>query len=116
MAAAMATLDAFWLRFLLEDIGLNVATPIVQKEVTRPVLASLIKQIDHRHNFVRERVQRRDIIMEYIETQFQIADIFTKALDAATFIKFRDIHVVPASTLNLVVMKSEESAEKKQKK
>ena len=46
--------------------------------------------------------------MEYIETQFQLAGIFTKALDAATFIKFRDMLVVSGSTLNFVVKKSKE--------
>ena len=46
--------------------------------------------------------------MEYIETQFQLADILTKALDAATFIKFRDMLVVSASTLRLVVKKAKD--------
>ena len=32
MAAATATQEAFWLRFLLEEMGLNVATPIVLRE------------------------------------------------------------------------------------
>ena len=63
--------------------------------------------------------------MEYIETKFQLADIFTMAIDSATFIKFRDTLVVSAaSTLNLLVKKvkepkennSEEPAEKKQRK
>ena len=62
--------------------------------------------------------------MENIETQFQlVANIFAKALDAVTFIEFRDILVVSASTLNLVVKKAkepkddsrEEPAEKKQR-
>ena len=62
--------------------------------------------------------------MENIETKFQLDDIFTQALDAATFIKFRDMVIVSASTFNLVVKKvkepkedsSEEPAEKKQRK
>ena len=48
----------------------------------------------------------------YIETQFQIADIFIKALDAVTFIEFRDMLVVSASTLNLVVKNTKESKKK----
>ena len=32
MAAATATQEAFWLTFQLEELGLNVATPIVLKE------------------------------------------------------------------------------------
>ena len=59
-----------------------------------------------------------------MKTKFQLADIFTKALDAVTFIKFRDIFVVSASKLNLVVNKpkepkedsNEEHVEKKQRK
>ena len=70
---------------------------------------------------MREGGQRGDISMEYIETKFQLAYIFTKALDAVTFIKFRDMPVVSGSTLNLVVKKSknpevdtsEEPAQKK---
>ena len=49
--------------------------------------------------------------MEYIETKFQLADIFTKKLDAAIFIKFRDMLVLSASTLNLVVKKAKEPKE-----
>ena len=63
--------------------------------------------------------------MEYIKTQFQIVDIFTKALDAATFIKFKDMLVmVSGSSLVVVVkqikepeeIKGDEPAEEKQKK
>ena len=53
-----------------------------------------------------EGVQRVDISMEYIETKFQLADIFTRALDAATLIKFIDMLVVSGSTLNLAAKKS----------
>ena len=132
MAAATATQEAFWLRFLLEELGLNVSTPIVLKEDNKACISFSdhpgnhrnSKHIDYRHHFVREGVQRGDISMEYIETKFQLADIFTKALDTITFIKFRDMLVVSASTLNLVVKKaketkaseSEEPAQKKQRK
>ena len=35
MAAATATQETFWLRFLLEEISLNVTTPIVLREVVK---------------------------------------------------------------------------------
>ena len=62
--------------------------------------------------------------MKYVEPQFHLADIFTKVLDAVTFIEFEDMLVVSGSTLNLVVMKSkepevnksEEHVKKKQRK
>ena len=132
LAAATAAQESFWLRFLLEELGLNVSTPIVLKEDNKASITISdnpgnhpnSKQIDYRHHFVREGVQRGDISMEYIETKFQLADIFTKALDTITFNKFRDMHVVSGPTLNLVVKKikepevdkSKEPAEKKQRK
>ena len=71
-----------------------------------------------------EGVQRAGITVEYIETQFQLIDEFTKPLVAATFIKFTDMLVVSKSTLNFIVKKSkdptenksDEPAEKKQRK
>ena len=49
------------------------------------------------------------------ETQFQIADIFRKALDAVTFIRIRDMPAVSASsTLNLVANKAKESRKKEE--
>ena len=62
---------------------------------------------------MKDEDQRGDTSKEYIETLFQIADIFTKALDAVTFMKFRNMLVVSASTLNLVAKKNKESEEKK---
>ena len=51
--------------------------------------------------------------MEYVETQFQTASIFNKALDAVTFVKFREMLVVSESTLSLMAKKSKKSEEKK---
>ena len=73
-----------------------MSTPIVLKEDKKsgnsfsdhPGNHRYFKHINYRHHFLREGIQRNDISMEYIETTFQLADIFTKALDAITFIKF----------------------------
>ena len=87
MAAATAVQEASWLGFLLEEMRLNGTTPIVLKENNKACISFSdhpgdhrnSKHIDYRHPFVREGVQR--ISMDYIETQFQSADISTKALD-----------------------------------
>ena len=120
MAAASATQEAFWLRFLLEGMGLNVVTLIVLKEDNKVCISVSYhpgnhrnsKHIDYRQYFVREGVQRGDNSMEYIEANCEIADIIPKAMDAVTFIKFRDMIVESASTLNLAAKRSKESEEK----
>jgi hypothetical protein len=50
-----------------------------------PVFHGREKHIKMRHHFLRDHVEKRDIEMRYIETESQLADIFTKPLDATRF-------------------------------
>jgi hypothetical protein len=43
------------------------------------------KHIKVRYNFLRDHVEKGDIVMKYIDTERQLADIFTKPLDATRF-------------------------------
>ena len=61
-----------------------------------------LHHIDYRYHFVRERVNSGDIVLEYIATRDQLADIFTKALEPAKFIPLRDKIVVRKSLLKFV--------------
>jgi hypothetical protein len=44
-----------------------------------------MKHLDVRHHFLRDHVEKRDIEMRYIDIERQLADIFTKPLDATHF-------------------------------
>jgi hypothetical protein len=44
-----------------------------------------MKHLEVRHHFLRDHVEKRDIEMRYIDTEKQLADIFTKPLDASRF-------------------------------
>ncbi|GJU18066.1 hypothetical protein Tco_1146032 [Tanacetum coccineum] len=50
-----------------------------------PVLQSRTKHIDIRYYFIRDHILKGDIKLHFIPTQYQLADIFTKALDEPTF-------------------------------
>src|SRR4030043_2348472 len=50
-----------------------------------PVLHSRTKHIDIRHHFIRDLVEDNIDTLEHVATEKQLADIFTKALDATTF-------------------------------
>jgi hypothetical protein len=50
-----------------------------------PVFHKRIRHLDRRHHFMRDQVEKGDIEMRYIDTQRQLADIFTKPLDASRF-------------------------------
>jgi hypothetical protein len=54
-----------------------------------PVFHGRAKHIKVRHHFLRDHVEKRDIVMKYIDTEKQLADIFTKPLDASRFAALR---------------------------
>jgi hypothetical protein len=44
-----------------------------------------MRHLERRHHFLRDHVEKGDIKMRYIDTERQLADIFTKPLDASRF-------------------------------
>ena len=60
------------------------------KLANNPVQHSCTKHIDIRHHFLRDHVAKNDISLEGVRTEDQLADIFTKPLDEATFYRLRN--------------------------
>ena len=50
-----------------------------------PIQHSRTKHIDIRHHFIRDHVTNHDVIIEFIDTKHQLADIFTKPLSEEQF-------------------------------
>jgi hypothetical protein len=50
-----------------------------------PVFHKRMKHFEVRHHFLRDHVEKIDIKMRYIDTERQLANIFTKLLDASRF-------------------------------
>jgi hypothetical protein len=97
MAACEATQEAIHLRLLLGEMGLPQERPTVLYEDNQsciamsesPTLQRRSKHIDIKFHFVRERVERGEIKMEYIPTGEQLADIMTKGLLRVKFEELR---------------------------
>jgi hypothetical protein len=53
--------------------------------VKNPVFRKRMRHPEGRHHFLRDHVKKGDIEMRYIDTMRQLADIFTKPLDASLF-------------------------------
>jgi hypothetical protein len=47
--------------------------------------SSSAKHIKVRHHFLRDHVEKGEIEMKFIDTEKQLADIFTKPLDTSRF-------------------------------
>ena len=54
-----------------------------------PIQHSRTKHSEIRHHFIRNYVQKGDIILEFVDTLDQVADIFTKPLDRDRFCTLR---------------------------
>ena len=54
-----------------------------------PIQHSRTKHIDIRYHFIRDLVESKTLSLEYIDTEKQLADIFTKALDSKRFDSLR---------------------------
>jgi hypothetical protein len=52
-------------------------------EVKNPVFHKKMRYVERRHHFLRDHVEKGDIEMRYIDTERQLADIFTKPLDSS---------------------------------
>lgn len=83
-----------WIRNQLLDYGLNLDKIHIYCDNTsaiaiteNPVQHSRTKHIDVRYHFIREHVMEGTIELHFVPTNKQLADIFTKPLDEATFVR-----------------------------
>ena len=98
MATNMATCDGMWLRKLLSGLfECELEATVVHCDnqsgirlSENPVFHDRSRHIDIGYHFLRYCVQRGTIRLEYIQTDEQMADIFTKAFCRQSFVKFRD--------------------------
>ena len=93
VAAATAAQELLWLRNLLSELGFsqNKATVLHEDnmgavEVSRnPRFHGRMKHIDIRHHFLRDEVEKGSVLLRFIQSKSQLADIFTKALPRDRF-------------------------------
>ncbi|KAG9446390.1 hypothetical protein H6P81_012518 [Aristolochia fimbriata] len=92
IAAGSCCAQLVRMKQMLSDYGLNSTEMTVYCDNTsainiskNPVQHSRTKHIDIRHHFIRELVEDRQVLIEHVSTENQLADIFTKSLDAKRF-------------------------------
>lgn len=88
MAVCAAVQEAIHLRQLISDLGYMQDQPTVIFEDNQgciamsanPVFHKRTKHIDIRYHFIRERITSGDVELRYVATEYQLADLLTKAL------------------------------------
>jgi hypothetical protein len=88
VAAGQCCAQLLWMRQTLRDFSYNLSkVPLLCdnesaiRMADNPIEHSRTKHIDIRHHFLRDHQQKEDIEVYHINTENQLADIFTKPLD-----------------------------------
>ena len=96
VAAGNCCGQLLWMKQMLDDYGLLSDTLTMYCDNSsaidiskNPVQHSRTKHIDIKHHFIRDLVEKNLVHIEYIATENQLADIFTKALDFERFSTLR---------------------------
>ena len=96
IAVGSCVAQVLWLKQQLLDLGLPVGTiPILCDNTSaicitkNPAQHSRTKHIDIRHHFIRDHFTKGDIDIQFVPTDSQLADIFTKPLHFDRFSNLR---------------------------
>lgn len=100
-ALAAVVQEVLWIKqFLTELVSplFIIPTPIIYSDNAAAISIAKedrfhekTKHIDIKFNFIRDHVEKKDFIIEWITTSRQLGDIFTKALHREQFIILRDM-------------------------
>jgi hypothetical protein len=95
-AVAACYSQLLWMIATLRDFGLEFRrVPLFCDSTSaisiakNPFLHSKTKHIEVHFHFLRDHYEKGDIDLHHIDTQNQLADIFTKPLDQAQFTRLR---------------------------
>ena len=96
IVAGSCCAQLLWMKQTLKDYGIHLKQVALYcdnesaiKIANNPVQHSKTKHIEIRHHFLRDHVTKEDIDIIHVNTEEQLADIFTKPLDEKRFCKLR---------------------------
>jgi hypothetical protein len=106
---SITTAELFWIRMLLKEIRIYLAVPPVLwcdnigalALATNLIFHARTKHIEVDYHFVREKVLNRDILLKFISSHDQVADLFTKGLPSAQFLALKSKLMVVSPPINL---------------
>ena len=99
VAMSNCVCQAIWLRSLLKELHVSENDPteifVDNKSAIalakNPVFHDRSKHIDTKFHFIRECVAKKEVVLKFVKSQDQVADIFTKPLMGEIFCKIRSL-------------------------
>ena len=87
-----------WIESLFKEIGFNISNFALCGDnqgaiflAMNPAVESRSKHIDIKYHHIRECVIEKRVVLHYVPTTEQVADIMTKCLSYDKFKKFRNL-------------------------
>ena len=107
IAAGSCCAQLLWMKQTLKDYGIHLKqVPLycdnesAIKIANNSVQHLKTKHIEIRHHFLRDHVVKEDIDIIHVNTEEQLADIFTKPLDEKRFCKLRcELNILESSNV-----------------
>jgi len=75
----------------LADVNIYIDNNGAKKLAENPVFHNRTKHMDVRHHFVREAIERKDLMVSYTTTEDMVADMLTKGLAGLKLRKCLDL-------------------------
>jgi len=104
IAAGNYCAQILWKKQQLEDYNIFLNLPLKCDNTSainltkNPIMHSRTKHIEIRHHFLRDHISKGNCEIEYVDTNHQLADIFTKTLAKDRFYELRrDLEILEVS-------------------
>ena len=88
--------QVLWMKQQMKDFGITMDHIPIKCDNTsaisftkNPIQHSRTKHIEIRHHFIKDHVQKGDVVIKFVDTLHQLTDIFTKPLDKDRFCTIR---------------------------
>ncbi|KAJ9678334.1 hypothetical protein PVL29_020488 [Vitis rotundifolia] len=104
-ALASTTSEIIWIQSVLQELCLSSSSPPLlwcDNKSAAHLAANLVfhartKHIEMDLHFIRDHVLRKQLIIQYLSSSEQVADIFTKHISSSQFLSFRmKLSVIPS--------------------
>ena len=98
MAITELTKEIMWVKQMVSEMGFDETLPAVEHSDNQAAVNITNNDVDHnrtkhieiRHMYVRSEIKTGKIKIQWLRTEQQTADIFTKALQGPIFTTHRD--------------------------
>jgi hypothetical protein len=92
-ALAVTSSEVMWLQYLLAELQVSISSPPLlwcdnigaSFLASNPMINARTKHVEVDYHFVRERVANKSLLIHFLSSKDQIADVFTKPLASPRF-------------------------------